>query len=74
LLACSQMDLQVDLQVDDVVMIGDGEADVQAAQRAGCVGIGVTHSFSAEELKEAGAEYCFASLDEVLPWLQNKLG
>lgn len=69
LLACQQMDLNI----NDVVMIGDGEADMKAAQRAGCLALGLTHSFSDKELMDYGADECFQSLDEVLLWLKNKL-
>ncbi len=68
LLACSKMGLDI----ADVLMIGDGEADMLAAQRAGCEGLGLSHSFTEQELKKAGARHCFASLDEVLMWLQKK--
>lgn len=69
LLACKQMGLSI----NDVVMIGDGEADMKAAQRAGCLALGLTHSFSNEELMNYGADECFESLDEVLEWLKNKI-
>jgi len=52
------------------VMIGDGEADMKAAARAGCFAVGLTHSFSQEELKESGASICFQSLNEVYQWLK----
>jgi len=53
-----------------VVMIGDGEADMKAAKRAGCQAVGLTHSFLEHELKSCGADVCFTSLTEVLSWLQ----
>jgi HAD superfamily hydrolase (TIGR01549 family) len=68
LLACKQMNLNI----QDVIMVGDGEADMKAASRAGCVGIGLTHSFSENELMQAGAKHCFASLDDVLLWIQGE--
>ena len=68
-LACEKMALDI----QDVIMIGDGEADMKAAFRAGCAGIGLTHSFSEEELVRAGAKQCFASLDEVLLWMQGEV-
>jgi len=68
LLACEQMHVNI----HDVIMVGDGEADMKAASRAGCVGIGLTHSFSENELIQAGAKHCFASLDEVLLWMQGE--
>jgi len=68
LLACEQMHLNI----QDVIMVGDGEADMKAACRAGCLAIGLTYSFSEEELIQAGANQCFASLDEVLLWVQGE--
>jgi len=68
-LACT--DLQVD--VASVVFIGDGEADMKAAFRAGCFGIGITSSFSDEELLAAGASLCFANMEEVLVWLKSTI-
>jgi len=67
LLACTQMDLNA----KDVVMIGDGEADMKAAKRAGCLALGLTHSFSEQELQDYGADACFESLDGVLDWLKR---
>ncbi len=66
LLACESMRLDV----AEVVMVGDGEADMKAANRAGCLALGVTHSFAPDELFHYGAHHCFKSLDEVLAWLQ----
>jgi len=68
LLACDQMQVAV----QDVIMIGDGEADMQAAKRAGCAAFGLTHSFSEHELKIQGADQCFQSLQEVLAWFKNQ--
>jgi len=55
------------------VMIGDGIADMKAAKRAGSVGIGITASFSANELHEAGATQTFPTLIEVHTWLQTQI-
>lgn len=68
LLACKQMGLPANA----VMMVGDGEADVKAASRAGCLAVGLTSSFSTIELEESGADICFSSLDEVLTWLKTK--
>ncbi len=68
LLACKG--LRVD--ISGAVMVGDGEADMKAAKRAGCIGLGLTHAFDEAELQAAGASHCFASLTEVLVWLQNE--
>jgi len=69
LLACEYMNLNI----QDVIMVGDGEADMKAACRAGCLAIGLTHSFSEDELVQAGANQCFTSLDDVLRWLQGEV-
>jgi len=69
LLACSQMDINA----KDVVMIGDGEADMKAAKLAGCLALGLTHSFSAQELRGHGADACFESLEGVLTWLKGSV-
>jgi len=55
------------------IMIGDGTADIKAAQRAGAMAIGLTHSFTADELGEAGAAQCFTSLFEVQSWLRLQI-
>jgi len=55
------------------IMIGDGTADIKAAQRANAMAIGLTHSFTADELSEVGAAHCFASLPEVHSWLQLQI-
>lgn len=68
LLACEQMGLNI----QDAIMVGDGEADMKSAYRAGCVGIGLTHSFLEGELLQAGAKRCFTSLGDVLLWLQGE--
>ena len=67
LLACAQMDLKT----DEVIMVGDGEADMKAASRAGCLALGLTHNFSNEELLNYGANKCVTSLNEVLEWLKG---
>ncbi len=64
--ACESMRLDI----GEVVMVGDGEADMKAATRAGCLALGLTHSFSTDELMQHGADHCFTSLYEVLEWLQ----
>lgn len=68
-LACDR--LQVDAK--DVVLIGDGESDMKAAYRAGCVGVGLTSSFAEAELLAAGANVCVENMHEVLAWLQIKI-
>lgn len=66
LLACSVLNISPDY----AVMVGDGEADMKAAHRAGCLGIGLAHYFSKEELEKNGASICFNELNGVLLWLK----
>ncbi len=56
------------------LLIGDGIGDMKAGSSAGSYTIGIADSFSAKELKEAGANLCFDSLDEVLNWMKEKTG
>jgi len=55
------------------IMVGDGTADIKSALSAAVLPIGLTHSFSSEELYDAGAEKCFSSLPEVQTWLQTQI-
>jgi phosphoglycolate phosphatase len=50
------------------LVVGDTPHDVEAAHAAGlaCVGVG-SHNFTAEQLREAGADWAIASLTEGLP-------
>ena len=50
------------------LVVGDTPHDVQAAHAAGlaCVGVG-SHHFSADQLREAGADWAIASLEQGLP-------
>lgn len=56
------------------LMIGDGVADMLAAKRAGMLALGLTGHFSARELTDAGADYCFASLEEIETWMAGICG
>jgi phosphoglycolate phosphatase-like HAD superfamily hydrolase len=51
------------------IALGDTPLDVTGAHAAGieCVGVG-SHKFSAEQLREAGADYAISSLEEALPF------
>lgn len=66
-LACNALNLHP----SDTIMIGDGTADMKAGKSAGSIPIGLTHSFSHDELINAGATHCFDSLAEVQRWLSN---
>ena len=50
------------------IVVGDTPHDVEGAHAAGmaCVGVG-SHHFNVEQLREAGADYAIASLEEALP-------
>lgn len=50
------------------IVVGDTPHDVEGAHAAGvaCVGVG-SHHFNVEQLREAGADYAIASLQEPLP-------
>jgi len=55
-------------------MIGDGTADMQAAQRAGvALVIGIANSFTASELRDAGADKTFNDLQGAWTWLQTQI-
>jgi phosphoglycolate phosphatase len=50
------------------LVVGDTPLDIDAARGAGAVSVGVASGhFSADELREAGAEYVLTSLQEELP-------
>jgi phosphoglycolate phosphatase len=53
---------------EQAIVVGDTPHDVEGAHAAGieCVGVG-SHHFNAEQLREAGADYAIASLEEALP-------
>ncbi|HKJ83729.1 MAG TPA: HAD family hydrolase [Mariprofundaceae bacterium] len=55
------------------LFIGDGIADMQAATAASVPAIGLTHSYSDDELSEVGATYCFSDLMEVHRWLKRPI-
>ena len=50
------------------IVVGDTPHDVEGAHAAGlaCVGVG-THHFNVQQLRDAGADYAIASLEEPLP-------
>jgi len=69
LLACTMLGIAP----EHSVMIGDGVADMKAANRAGSRALGLCDGFTAAELTEAGADTCFESLSGVHAWLKNNL-
>jgi len=61
------------IKPENTLMIGDGTADMKAAKRAGSDAIGITASFSSDELNEAGATHTFQTLIEVHAWLKTQI-
>jgi HAD superfamily hydrolase (TIGR01549 family) len=56
------------LSPDEVLVVGDTPKDIEAAHRAGALGVGVaTGSYSKEQLAQAGADYVLGTLEEELP-------
>jgi phosphoglycolate phosphatase len=53
---------------EQAIVVGDTPHDVEGAHAAGmkCVGVG-SHHFNVEELRDSGADYAIASLEEALP-------
>jgi phosphoglycolate phosphatase-like HAD superfamily hydrolase len=53
----------------EAISLGDTPLDVTGAHAAGieCVGVG-SHNFTADQLREAGADYAISSLTEDLPF------
>ncbi len=56
------------LSPEEVYVIGDTPLDIEAAQAAGAVSVGVaTGRYSTDELAKAGADHVMASLEEDFP-------
>jgi phosphoglycolate phosphatase len=57
-----------EVEADRAFSVGDTPLDVTGAHAAGieCVGVG-SHDYSADQLREAGADYVIGSLEEGLP-------
>jgi phosphoglycolate phosphatase len=56
------------ITAEQAIVVGDTPHDVDGAHAGGmaCVGVG-SHHFTAEQLREAGADYAISSLEEALP-------
>jgi phosphoglycolate phosphatase len=56
------------LMPEQAIVVGDTPHDVQGAHAAGmqCVGVG-SHHFNVQQLRDAGADYAIATLEEALP-------
>jgi len=64
---------QLQLDPTDLVMAGDGIADMKAAVRAGCYPLGVTGGFDTKELQAAGAKTTVASANALQGWLMQRI-
>ena len=53
---------------EQAIVVGDTPHDVEGAHAAGmkCVGVG-SHHFNVDQLRDSGADYAIASLEEALP-------
>jgi phosphoglycolate phosphatase len=62
-----------EVERDRAFSVGDTPLDVTGAHAAGieCVGVG-SHNYSADQLREAGADYAISSLEEGLPPLAKR--
>jgi len=62
----------VPITPEQAIVVGDTPHDVEGAHAAGmqCVGVG-SHHFNVDQLREAGADYTLASLEEALPLLDE---
>jgi phosphoglycolate phosphatase len=58
-----------ELAPEQAITVGDTPHDVEGAHAAGlaCLGVG-SHHFTAEQLRDAGADYAVSSLEEQLPF------
>lgn len=58
-----------DLAPEQAITVGDTPHDVEGAHAAGlaCLGVG-SHHFTAQQLRDAGADYAVSSLEEQLPF------
>jgi phosphoglycolate phosphatase len=61
-----------EIQPEQAFSVGDTPLDVTGAHAAGikCVGVG-SHHYDVDQLREAGADYAIASLEEGLPPLKT---
>ncbi|MDX8413529.1 MAG: HAD family hydrolase [Mariprofundales bacterium] len=64
---------QLQLKPAQLVMAGDGVADMKAAVRAGCYPLGIEGGFTADELQTVGAKSCVATADALRAWLAEHI-
>ena len=58
---------RLELDPRDTLVIEDAQSGIRAAKAAGAVALGITSSFSAESLRECGADYIAKDLNDVPP-------
>jgi phosphoglycolate phosphatase len=57
-----------------VLVVGDTPLDIEAAHAAGAVGVGVASGhYDEQELRDAGADYVLATLEEELPGVSPEI-
>jgi beta-phosphoglucomutase len=56
---------KLDLEPEDCFVIEDSDNGIRSARAAGCLPIGITTSFKAEKLWDAGAEHVFNNYEEI---------
>jgi phosphoglycolate phosphatase len=57
-----------------VLVVGDTPLDIEAAQAAGAVGVGVASGhYDEQQLRDAGADYVLATLEEELPGVSPEI-
>jgi phosphoglycolate phosphatase len=61
------------LDPKQVLVVGDTPLDIEAAHAAGAIGVGVASgSYDEQQLRDAGADYVLASLEEELPGVSER--
>lgn len=66
----AQLFFQYKIPREKVVMVGDRRFDIQGAKVHGLDSVGVVYGYGGRiELEEAGADYIFATVDELLEYL-----
>lgn len=62
----------LDVELRQIVMVGDAEHDILSGRHAGVVTIGVTHGFGTQQaLKQAKADFIVANLKELLAQIEE---
>jgi pyrophosphatase PpaX len=62
----------MDVQLHEIVMVGDAEHDILSGKSAGVITIGITHGFGTRAaLTKAGANYLVSNLKELLKAIEK---